>query len=137
MTPAAPTPHAAPPAALATLTARGAPQAAAARPAAALLPGPGLPQDRHARIAARRTFVALKHRFMAAVADIGGQRADWLRFQVRQAQEPVDLWLLRGMVFEALGREGPATERTQTELSRVLDSVFPDSGELLPYGVRP
>lgn len=101
------------------------------------LPGAGLTQDRHARIAARRTFVALKHRFMAAVAELGGQRADWLRFQVRQAQDPVDLWLLRGVVFEALDREGPAAERTQAELSRVLDSVFPDSGELLPYGVRP
>lgn len=117
-------------------------QAAHARAAAATdwqptLPGPGLPQDRHARIAARRTFVALKHRFMSAVADVGGQRAAWLRFQVRQAQEPVDLWLLRGMVFDALGREGPATERTRSELGRVLDSVFPNSGELLPYGVRP
>lgn len=101
------------------------------------LAGPGLPHDRHARIAARRTFVALKHRFMAAVADVSGQRADWLRFQVRQAQDPVDLWLLRGMVFDALGREGPATERTQAELTRVLDSVFPDSGMMLPYGVRP
>ena len=107
---------------------------AAAAPA--WLPGAGLPQDRHARIAARRCFVALKHRFMAAVAELDGQRADWLRFQVRQAQDPVDLWLLRGLVFEALDSEGPAAERTQAELSRVLDSVFPDSGELLPYGVR-
>ena len=102
-----------------------------------VLPGGGLPHDRHARIAARRTFVALKHRFMAAVEDVDGQRADWLRHQVRQAQEPMDLWLLRGMVFDALGREGAATERTQRELQSELDSVFPDAGELLPYGVRP
>jgi hypothetical protein len=101
-----------------------------------VLPGVGLPHDRHARIAARRTFVALKQRFMVAVSEVSGQRADWLRFQVRQAQEPVDLWLLRGMVFDALGREGPTTERTQGELSRALDSVFPDAGEMLPYGVR-
>jgi len=129
MTPTAPTPP------NAVVAASG--LAARAPVAQPLLPGAGLPQDRHARIAARRSFVALKHRFMAAVADIGGQRADWLRFQVRQAQEPVDLWLLRGLVFDALDREGPATERTQAELSRVLDSVFPDSGALLPYGVRP
>lgn len=102
-----------------------------------ILPGAGLPHERHARIAARRSFVVLKQQFMAAVADVSGQRADWLRFQVRQAQEPVDLWLLRGLVFDALGREGEVTQRTQTELSRVLDSVFPDAGELLPYGVRP
>jgi len=102
-----------------------------------LLPGAGMPNERHARIAARRSFVALKQQFMSAVADVSGQRADWLRFQVRQAQEPVDLWLLRGLVFDALGRDGEVTQRTQHELSRVLDSVFPDAGELLPYGVRP
>jgi hypothetical protein len=118
----------------ATLAQAAAPRAAGVAPPT--LPGPGLPHDRHARIAARRTFVALKHRFMAAVADVGGQRADWLRFQVRQAQDPVDLWLLRGLVFDALSREGPATERMQAELSRVLDNVFPDSGELMPFGVR-
>lgn len=110
-----------------------------ARPVAqpqVMLPGPGLPQDRHARIAARRSFVALKQRFMLAMADVGGNRAAWLRFQVRQAQDPVDLWLLRGMVFDALGREGSTTERVQTELNQALDSVFPDAGQLLPYGVR-
>lgn len=100
------------------------------------LPGPGLPHERHARIAARRTFVALKQRFMLAVMDVGGERADWLRFQVRQAQDPVDLWLLRGMVFDALGREGPTTERLQNELNNALDMVFPNAGQMLPYGVR-
>lgn len=98
--------------------------------------GWGMPQDRHARIAARRTFVAMKHQFMAAVADVSGPRADWLRFQVRQAEEPVDLWLLRGLVYDALEREGPATERSRRELERLLARTFPDNGELLPYGVR-
>lgn len=98
--------------------------------------GYGLPHERHTRIAARRTFVALKQRFMVAIDDVSGRRADWLRLQVRQAEEPVDLWLLRGLVFEALESEGTATERTRLELKRELDSVFPDGGELLPYGVR-
>ena len=102
-----------------------------------LLPGPGLPHDRHVRIAARRTFVAMKQRFMAAVAELDCARGDWLRFQVRQAQDPVDLWLLRGVVFDALGREGPSTQRTRLELTRELDSVFPNNGDLLPFGVRP
>lgn len=101
-----------------------------------VLAGPGLPQDRHARIAARRSFVALKHRFMAAVAELYGERADWLRYQVRQAQDPVDLWLLRGAVFLALEREGPAAERTQRELRRQLDAVFPNDGALLPFGLH-
>jgi hypothetical protein len=98
--------------------------------------GWGLPHDRHARIAARRSFVALKHRFMNAVNDVTGPRADWLRFQVRQAEEPVDLWLMRGLVDDALEREGPATERTRRELREALAQMFPDNGELLPYGVR-
>ncbi len=101
-------------------------------PGQPILPGPGLPQDRHARIAARRSFVALKQRFMAAVGSLDGMRADWLRHQVRQVQEPADLWLLRGAVFAALGLRDETTRRTRDELQRVLDSVFPDNGELLP-----
>lgn len=104
-------------------------------PAAPLLPGPGLPQDRHARIAARRTYVELKQRFMTAVEPLDGLRGDWLRHQVRQAHEPVDLWLLRGAVFAALGLRDETTRRTRDELHRVLDSVFPDNGELLPFGM--
>ncbi|MBP6901101.1 MAG: hypothetical protein KBC73_13490 [Burkholderiaceae bacterium] len=100
----------------------------------------GLPQDRHARIAARRSFVALKQRFMNAVALLDehdrASRATWLRWQVRQTQEVLDLWLLRGAVFEALSREGRTAERVRGELHEALDSVFPDHGELLPYGVR-
>ena len=105
-------------------------------PAAPVLPGPGLPQDRHARIAARRTFVEMKQRFIAAVHGLDGLRGDWLRHQVRHAQEPVDLWQLRGAVFAALGLRDETTRRTRHELHRVLDSVFPDSGELLPFGAH-
>ncbi len=103
---------------------------------APILPGPGLPQDRHARIAARRTFVEMKQRFIAAVHSLDGLRGDWLRHQVRHAQEPVDLWRLRGAVFAALGLRDETTRRTRHELHRVLDSVFPDSGELLPFGAH-
>jgi len=105
-------------------------------PAAAMLPGPGLPQDRHARIAARRHFVSMKQQFIAAIARLDGLRGDWLRRQVRQAHEPVDLWLLRGAVFAALGLHDETTRRTRNDLHRVLDSVFPDSGELLPFGTH-
>jgi|GEM_PF-1053382 len=105
-------------------------------PAAPILPGPGLPQERHARIAARRAFVELKHRFMAAVDALDGMRGDWLRYQVRQSQEPTDLWLLRGAVFAALEAHGETARRTRHELHRSLDSVFPDNGELLPFGMH-
>lgn len=56
-------------------------------PPTPILPGPGLPQERHARIAARRAFVDLKSRFMSAVDALDGMRGDWLRYQVRQAHE--------------------------------------------------
>lgn len=97
-----------------------------------VLPGPGLPQDRHARIAARRSFVSLKQLFMRAADSLDGLRHDWLRHQVRQVQEPGDLWLLRGSVFSALGLEDPSTDRLRQELQAVLDQVFPDQGELRP-----
>ena len=97
-----------------------------------LLPGPGLPQDRHARIAARRIFVALKQRFMLAVDSLDGLSHDWLRRQVRQVQEPGDLWLLRGAVFSALGLDDPSSQRLRKELQALLDQIFPDQGELRP-----
>jgi hypothetical protein len=107
-----------------------------AAPVAPVLPGPGLPHDRHARIAARRSFVGLKQQFMAAVDEIDGTRGNWLRHQVRQAQEPVDLWMLRGAVFAALEQHQQASRRTCDDLHRVLDSIFPDQGEMLPFGIR-
>ena len=97
-----------------------------------VLPGPGLPQDRHARIAARRIFVTLKQRFMRAADSLDGLRHDWLRRQLRQVQEPGDLWLLRGAVFAALGPNDPTSQRLRSELQALLDLAFPDQGELRP-----
>ncbi len=102
----------------------------------AVLPDPGLPQDRHARIAARRTFVDLKQQFMAAIESLDGMRGDWLRRQVRQAHEPVDLWMLRGAVFAALETQDEYSRRTRNDLNRVLDSAFPGNGELQAWGAR-
>lgn len=99
-----------------------------------LLPGPGMPQDRHVRVAARRLFMELKCEFQQAVEPLEGGRADWLRLQVEQAAEPVDLWLLRGMVYAALLRMGVTAERRLRELQHCVDSAFPDGGQMLPYG---
>ena len=114
-----------------------APRRFAAAAPAPLVPGPGLPQDRHARIAARRTFVDLKQCFMGAVGGLDGLRGDWLRRQVRHAHEPLDLWLLRGAVFAALGLHDETTRRTRNALTEQLDRVFPDNGGLLPFGLHP
>jgi hypothetical protein len=91
------------------------------------LPGGGLPHDRMARMAARRVFVDLKSVFMAAVACLPGRDGDWLRKQVRAAEEPVDLWLLRAAVLGALTQQDEATLQWRRQLKRSLEQIFPDS----------
>lgn len=90
-----------------------------------VLSGAGMPDDRLARLAARRAFVNLKQTYMLAVEALPGPRAEWLRFQIRHAAEPTDLWLLRAAVFDALPRQGYRPERDA--LQRGIESVFPAS----------
>jgi hypothetical protein len=87
------------------------------------LPGAGLPHDRLAQLAARRAFVELKHTFLRTVAPLQGPRAAWLQHQVRLAEEPVDLWLLRAAVFAELPQGGEG----RAELERGIERLFPDS----------
>ena len=87
------------------------------------LPGAGLPHDRVARIAARRAFVELKVTFQSAVAGLSGSRGQWLQQQVRLAEDPFDLWMLRALVFASLCNDDQQRKRLQ----RHIESVFPDS----------
>jgi hypothetical protein len=87
----------------------------------------GLPQDRQARVAARRAFVDLKRTFMHALDGLPG--VEWLVAQVRAAEEPVDLWLLRAPAFAALVGADPQVRHRRQRLRRGLDSVFPDLDE--------
>jgi hypothetical protein len=87
-------------------------------------PGCGMPGDRSARLAARHAFVNLKLDFMTALADVPGTA--WLQTQVRSAEEPVDLWLLRAPVFAVLGGADPGYRQRRQQLRRGLDSIFPD-----------
>jgi len=89
------------------------------------LSGVGMPDERLARIAARRAFVNLKQTYLTAVEALPGPRAEWLRFQIRHAAEPADLWLLRAAVFDALPRQRYGAERDT--LQRGIESVFPSS----------
>ncbi len=89
-------------------------------------PAHGLPADREARVAARQSFVALKLAFLDALAALpGGHRVEWLRTQVRAAEDPSDLWLLRGPVFQLLDASDPALQPRRRALRRGLDTVFP------------
>lgn len=93
------------------------------------LPGAGLPHDRSALLAARRAFVELKLAFIDAVRDLPGEHGQWLRRQVRGAEEPMDLWLLRAPVFGALSGE-PAEHRLRRRaLRRSLATLFPHSDQ--------
>lgn len=87
-------------------------------------PGAGLRGDRGARLAARQAFVSLKRSFLDALETVPA--AEWLRVQVRAAEEPVDLWLLRAPVFAALGRMDADCRSHRQRLHRSLDSIFPD-----------
>ena len=98
------------------------------------LPGGGLPNDRMARLAARQAFVELKLSFIEAVATLAGRDGDWLRQQVRHAEEPVDLWLLRGPLFDALAGGEPERRLARLRLRRSLDTLFPDTGAATGFG---
>ena len=84
----------------------------------------GLPADRGARIAARRAFVEMKQLFLRAVENLEHRKGAWLRAQVRGAEDPIDLWLLRGPLLATL-REDDSTRSLRAELYRSLDSTFP------------
>jgi hypothetical protein len=89
------------------------------------LPGAGLPGDRLAHLAARRAFVGLKLAFLDVLDQVQGPQAVWLRQQVRGAEEPLDLWLLRASVFELIA--APGFKPLRHQLRRALDSLFPES----------
>lgn len=86
--------------------------------------GVGEPGDRSARRAARDAFASLKLTFLQALEAEPG--VEWLRMQVRNAEEPVDLWLLRGPVFDILTGARDEQRARRQLLRRGLDSVFPD-----------
>ncbi len=98
------------------------------------LPGAGLPGDRMARLAARKAFVDLKLGFIDAVSVLTDRHGDWLRQQIRHAEEPVDLWLLRGPLLDALSGAEPERRVARLRLRRCLDSLFPDGGPHTDYG---
>lgn len=101
---------------------------------ATALPGAGLPHDRMSRLAARRAFVDLKTVFIAAVTEIPGRHGDWLRSQIRAAEEPVDLWLLRAPVLQTLASRDEAATRWRRQLRSSLETLFPDCEQASAFG---
>src|ERR1700742_479121 len=87
----------------------------------------GLPAARPARIESRRAFVEMKQLFMRAVENLAHRKGAWLRAQVRAAEDPVDLWLLRGPLLSALREDDVATRTLRAALYRTLDRTFPEA----------
>jgi hypothetical protein len=86
-----------------------------------------LPDERVARIAERRAFVALKLSFMRAAADVPGPHGALLQRHVRSASEPAQLWQLRTSLLASLHGGHVRTPQHQAQLSRSLDDLFVDS----------
>lgn len=88
----------------------------------------GMPDERLARMAARRAFVEMKSSFMRAVAQIEGQAGATLQRKVRLSGEVVELWRLRHAVLGALPRDTVESIYMRQELMHQLDSAFPEGG---------
>jgi len=56
----------------------------------------------------------------------GTEGGDWLSRLVQQADEPVDLWLLRAPVFALLQGVDAEHRSARQLLRRGLDTMFPD-----------
>lgn len=106
-------------------------QSASVDPSLCLVPEPlpcGMPNERLARMAARRAFVEMKTSFMRAVAGIDGHAGAVLQRRVRSASEVVELWRLRHAVLDALPRDKIESEYHRQELLYQIDSAFPEGG---------
>ena len=90
------------------------------------LPAFGMPEDRLARMAARRAFVEMKTCFMRAAADIEGNTGALLQRQVRVATEVIELWRLRHALLSALPTGQASSEMHRQELMQQIDSAFPE-----------
>jgi Holliday junction resolvase-like predicted endonuclease len=86
-----------------------------------------LPSTRSARIESRRAFVEMKQLFMRAVENLEHRKGAWLRAQVRAAEDPIDLWLLRGPLLATLREDDVATRTMRAALYRTLDRTFPEA----------
>ena len=104
-------------------------------PAGLEIDAPGLPADRDARIAARRAFVEMKLLFIRAVENLEHRKGAWLRAQVRAAEDPLDLWLLRGPLLATLREDDLATRKLRAELYKTLDQTFPQA--FGSFGIHP
>jgi hypothetical protein len=83
---------------------------------------PGMPQERLARVAARRVFVEMKQCFMQSASGLQGASAALLQRQLRIAGDVGELLELSDTLLAVL----PPDERNVVR--RQLDAAFPMAG---------
>lgn len=89
----------------------------------------GQPHERRGRVAARRAFVDLKLSFMRAAAQAPGETGRHLQQLVRQACEPIELWLIRSTLLAALPDEREDWDNTAAHaqaMQQALAQAFPE-----------
>ncbi len=100
----------------------------------------GRPDERRGRIALRRAFVDLKLSFMRAAADVPGDMGRHLQTLVRQAAEPIELWLIHGSLLAALPRELETepglSQRHRHALLAAMASSYPGRATRDAQGAR-
>lgn len=96
----------------------------------------GMPDERLARMAARRAFVEMKSSFMRAAAQIEGHLGATLQRQVRLSGEVMELWRLRHTVLGALPRDTVESIYMRQELMHQLDSAFPEGSDATAFVPR-
>ena len=79
----------------------------------------------------------MKRLFIRAVENLEHRKGAWLREQVRAAEDPLDLWLLRGPLLATLREDDVATRKLRAELYKTLDQTFPDAFGAPPLGAMP
>jgi hypothetical protein len=95
---------------------------------AAMHPNFGMPDERLARVAARRAFVEMKMCFMAAAADLAGPRGESLQRKLRAAADVMDLFRLSPVLLAALPHGTGAGHDHRHEIQARLDATFPEGG---------
>lgn len=77
------------------------------------------------RIEPHDAFVEMKQLFVQAVENLAHRKAAWLRAQVCAAEDPTDLWLLRGPLLAALRQDDRGTRAMRAAIYKSLDLTFP------------
>ncbi|MDM4764958.1 hypothetical protein [Pelomonas sp. SE-A7] len=82
-------------------------------------------QERRGRNRMREAFVHLKLACTRIAAEVPGLLGLELQRQVRQACEPIELWMLRGALLQALPPECECAEVYKADIELAMAKAFP------------